>query len=212
MDRKHISYALRFALLVLLPFMLGAYVLPHTQYLAGQALNTPSDAQGGASSSVTYAFVHNGTDAFVTNKINTIFPLAEYLDFPPFVNHGSPSICFADNGSYLVLSDNSTTVPAYGWSVLFNSQPSITVQPFSVNCTPIVLGNQYSYSWRLNLIDANTNVSGAATFVPQTSTRTRMAMDYGILQGLALIPVFYLLVVYPIVGLKRKILEGIDAQ
>ena len=203
---------MRFALLVLLPFILGAYVLPHTQYLAGQELNTPSDAQGGAPQAVTYAFVHNGADAFVANKINALFPLAEYLDFPPFVNHGSPYICFADNGSSLILPDNSTTVPVYNWDVLFNNRTSLAVQPFSMNCTPIALGGQYSYEWKLNLINVNSNMSGTAAFVPQTSTRTRMIMDYGILQGLALIPVFYLLVVYPIVGLKRKIIEGIEAQ
>jgi hypothetical protein len=212
MDRKYVSYALRFALLVLLPFMLGAYVLPHTQYLQGQGLSTPSNAQGGAPQDVTYAFVHNNADSFVANKINTLFPLAEYLDFPPFVNHGSPSICFADNGSYLILPDNSTTVPTYTWNVLFNNQTSISVLPFSTSCTPISLGKEYSYAWKLNIVNINSNLTGTAAFAPQTSTFTRMAMDYGILQGLVLIPVFYLLVVYPVVGLKRKILEGIEAQ
>ena len=212
MDRKLIIYALRFILLVLAPFMLGALVLPHTQYLSGQELSTPNDAQDGAPQAVTYAFVHNGADSFVANKINTLFPLAEYLDFPPFVNHGSPAICFADNGSYLVLPDNSSIVPKYQWSVLFNNQTNLTVGPFSTSCTPIVLGKEYSYEWKLNLLNVNSNMTGTASFVPQTATYTRMVMDYGILQGLVLIPVFYLIVVYPAVGLKRKILEGIEAQ
>ncbi|MFA5930082.1 MAG: hypothetical protein WC861_04320 [Candidatus Micrarchaeia archaeon] len=214
MDRKFISYALRFALLVLLPFMLGALVLPHTQYIVGQELNTPNDAQGGSPRAVTYAFVHNGADSFVTNKINSLFPLAEYLDFPPFVNHGSPTICFADNGSTVILPDNSTTTPNYRWDVVFNNQTSVGVRPFSTNCTQIVLGGQYSYEWKLSQIQisSDSNISGTITFVPQTSTYTRMVMDYGILQGLVLVPVFYLLIVYPVVGLKRKILEGIEAQ
>ncbi|MCX6769497.1 MAG: hypothetical protein NT051_02335, partial [Candidatus Micrarchaeota archaeon] len=151
-------------------------------------------------------------NSFMANRINSVFPLAGYLDFPPFVNHGATAVCFADNGSYLILPNNSTIVPNFNWAVAFNNQTSLHVPPSSVSCAPIALGSQYSYEWKLNLIDVDTNVSGVATFVPRTATYTRMTMDFGILQGLVMIPVFYLLVVYPFVGLKRKILEGIEAQ
>ena len=62
----------------------------------------------------------------------------------------------------------------------------------------------------VNKVDSN--VSGVATFVPQTTAYTSMTMDYGILQGLAMIPVAYLLVWYPLAGIKKKILDGIWEQ
>lgn len=210
MGDKRAAYALRVAILVLLPFLAGAVVIPHTQPMTGQELRAPNESASGLDA-VTYAFVHGTTNAQVA-RISSLFPLAEYMDFPPFVSQRNPTICFADNGSYVILPDNATTVPDFQWHVLFNNATTLGVGPYSLNCTPIVLGKEYSYSWTLQVNKVDSNVSGVATFVPQTTAYTSMTMDYGILQGLAMIPVAYLLVWYPLAGIKKKILDGIWEQ
>ena len=209
-DRR-ILYALRLFLLVLLPFLLGAFVLPHTQYVQGRELQAP-DSTGG-SGVQTYAFVHSDESSIIQQKISGLFPLAGYLDFQPFVYHNDPSICFEDTGSYLLFQDGSTAVPDYEWVVDFNGATHLAVPPFSANCTPIVIGKQDIYKWNLVIrsVDAE-QASGNVTFVPQTSAYTRLTMDYGILQGVILIPVAFLLVWYPSAGIIRKIKSGLSEQ
>jgi hypothetical protein len=209
---KRLIYAMRIAVLVLLPFLVGALLLPHSQPMTGQELRAPNETASGGLNSVTYAFVHDSGSAQVSQRISSIFPLAEYLDFPPFVSHANPEICFEDSGSYVILPDNSTTVPDYQWHVLFNNATTLGVGPYSLNCTPIALGKEYAYSWKLQVNRIDSNVSGVATFVPKTDAYTRMTMDYGMLQGLAMIPVAFLLVWYPAAGIKKKILDGFEAQ
>ena len=211
MADKKLTYTLRIILLVLLPFLAGAFFIPHTQSLVGQELSAPTQSASGLNS-VTYAFVHDNSNAPVSKRISSIFPLADYLDFPPFVSHTDSAICFKDNGSYVILPDNSTTVPVFQWHVLFNNATSLAVDSYSSNCTPIIVGKQYEYSWTLQVNRVNSNVSGIATFVPQTNAYTTLTMDYGILQGLVLIPVAFLLIWYPAAGIRKKILEGFEAQ
>jgi len=211
MADKRPTYALRIAVLVLLPFLVGAFLLPHTQPLTGQELRAPNETASGLNS-ITYAFVHDASNAAVSRRISSIFPLAEYLDFPPFASHTNPAICFEDKGSYVMLPDNSTAVPSFQWHVLFNNATTLAVNPNSLNCTPIALGKEYEYSWTLQVGSVDSNVSGIATFVPQTDAYTTITVDYGMLQGLVMIPVAYLLIWYPAAGIRKKILEGFEAQ
>ncbi|VVC02066.1 Uncharacterised protein [uncultured archaeon] len=206
---KRVEYACRAFLLVLLPFLLGAFALPHVHYMQGTALQAPGQAGNGVQ---TYAFVHSSEDSIIQQKISSLFPLAGYLDFPPFVYHSNASVCFEDTGSYLVFPDKSTSIPSYDWTILLNGGTVLPLEPYSVACAPIALGQTNSYKWGLNLKSVEATNQSNAAFVPQTSAYTRLTMDYGILQGVVMIPVAFLLVWYPAAGIIRKIKEGLLAQ
>ena len=207
------AQTLRLIILVVLPFVLGYYLLPHSQYMIGQDLGAPG-ASGNNSTSSTYLFMHTEEETAIQQKISTIFPLAGYLDFQPFIYHKDPQICFSDSGSYLQFSDGSVSSPQYNWTVVMPQRPPITVQPYSTSCDPIVIGQQSSYRWNIQVGDVGVvpaNVTNA-TFVPQTSAYTRLTMDYGVLQGLVMIPVAFLLVWYPLVGIRKKVEKGLMEQ
>ena len=206
---KRIEYAYRAFLLVLLPFILGAFILPHSQYMQGTMLQAPGQSGSGVQ---TYAFMHTDEDAVIQQKISSLFPLAGYLDFPPFVYHSNASVCFEDTGSFLIFPDNSTAIPDYGWLVGLNGNTVLPLQPYSVACAPIIIGKTNSYKWNLDLRGVDAENQSNATFVPQASAYTRLNMDYGVLQGAILIPVAFLLIWYPAAGIIRKIKEGLIAQ
>ena len=211
LDRMQI---VRLFILLVLPFILGAYLLPHTQYMTGQDLGAPGASSGNTTLSTTYAFMHTEEETAIQQKISTIFPLASYLDFQPFIYHKDPAICFSDQGSFLKYSDGAISPLDYNWTVLMPQQPPITVRPYSTSCAPIVIGAQSSYRWNLKIGDVGTIPPNAtnATFVPQTTAYTRLTMDYGVLQGFVLIPVAFLFIWYPLAGIKKKIEKGLMEQ
>jgi hypothetical protein len=205
-------FALRIALLILLPFFLGAFVLPHTQMMDGQMLGSPGEAKSG--DEIAYSFSHPGNDLSVPQSVGAIFPLANYLDFPPLVSHGEPEICFQDNDSYLVLADGSKFDPEFQWIVDFNNKTQLIVMPDGVNCTKASASGQNDYRWFVNMAipSDDPRFKGNITFVPQTMAFPRMIMDYGLLQGLAMIPVAYLFIWYPAAGIWKKLHKGMAEQ
>jgi len=209
---RYARYAARFALLILFPFILGAFVFPHTQYMAGQMLNSPTETRSG--DEITYSFSHSNNDIMVPSRVNAIFPLSDYLSFPPLVSHNAPQLCFQDNDSYLILSDGTTFDPEFSWIVNFNNQTALLVGPEGVNCTDTNLDGNNDYKWyaRLVLPNNDSRFKGNLTFVPQTLTYPRATMDFGLLQGLIMIPVCYLFLWYPGIGIWKKLHKGIGEQ
>ncbi len=210
MDGKWKDYAGRLLLLVILPFALGAFVFPHTQAIDGQPLSSPQESVSGLE--VSYSF--SNSDIHIPARVNAVFPLAEYLGFPPLVNHGSSQLCFQDNDSYMVLPDGSRFDPSFVWTVFLNNRTEIMVGPYGTNCTPADLAGRNSYKWYASLaLPLNdSRFKGNLTFVPQTSTYARVMMDYGLLQGLIMIPVCYLFIWYPGAGIWKKLHKGILEQ
>lgn len=212
MKNQYAWYAMRIFLLILLPFLLGAFVLPHTQAMDGQLLKSPNEAISGEE--ISYSFTHSGNDITVPQKVNAIFPLADYLNFPPLVNHYQPELCFEDNDSFLVLPDGSKFDPEFAWLVNFNNRTELVVAPDGVNCTPAASDGPNDYRWYAQMVLPlnDSRFKGNLTFVPQTRTYPRIIMDYGLLQGLVLIPVAFLFVWYPAAGIWKKLHKGMHEQ
>jgi hypothetical protein len=210
--RDYVTYAARFAILILLPFMLGAFVFPHTQDMSGQMLRSPSETKSG--DEITYSFSHSNNDITVPSRVNAIFPLSDYLSFPPLVSHSAPQLCFQDNDSYLLLSDGTTFDPEFSWVVNFNNQTAVLVVPEGTNCTNTNQNGSNDYRWyvKMALPNNDSRFKGNLTFVPQTLTYPRITMDFGLLQGLIMIPVCYLFVWYPAAGIWKKLHKGIREQ
>jgi len=209
-----LTHIFRFALLVLLPFLLGLWMLPHTIYTNGQMLGAPNESQSGAPSTLSYSFIHSSSEIDVPQRVNAIFPLADYLDFPPFVSHSNPFMCFQDSGSYVILQNGTRINPVFDWNVYFGTNVVLVVPKNSTKCAAIVPGQNSTYKWvaKLKVDLSDQNLSENLTFVPKTTTYPQFVMDYGLLQGLVLIPVCYLFIWYPAAGIWKKVHNGLDEQ
>ncbi len=201
----------RAVLLIFIPFILGTIVFPHTQDMDGQALSSPQESSN--ADVIVYSFTHPTSDMLIPQKVNAIFPLADYLDFPPMVSHSSPQLCFQDNDSYLMLSDGTKYDPEFTWTVEFNNM-TILVAPDSTNCTSIDFNKSNDYKWYVNMVLPlkDPRFTGNLTFVPETMTYPKITMNYGLLQGLIMIPVCYLFIWYPAAGILKKIHGGLLEQ
>ena len=213
LKNANVAHAYRIFLLVILPVLVGYFALPHTQTVDGMPLNAPSANPSAISNSMVYSF-QTSAEMVESQKITTLFPLAGYLDFPPFVTHNGPLLCFEDNGSYLSFSNGTNQTPDFEWNVTLNNESAVRVGPNSYNCTAAKAGQDNNYNWyaRINL-PRGLNLSEVnVTFIPVTKTYPRIVMDYGLLQGLVLIPVAYLFIWYPAAGIIRKIKKGMEEQ
>ncbi len=211
--QTYANYAARAFLLIIFPFIIGAYFLPHTQYMDGQVLDSPQELRN--SDELAYSFSSAAEEMSVPSKVNAIFPLADYLNFEPLVSHGQTELCYQDNDSYLVLGDGSLFDPEFSWLVeMDNNRTSLTVEPEGTNCTAVEDWNSTRYKWyaRMELPTDDPRFRGNVTFVPQTRTYPRVPMDFGLLQGLVMIPVAYLFVWYPAAGIWKKVHKGILEQ
>ena len=208
-----LKLAARFLLLLALPFLLGLYVFPHAQYVDGSLLSTPSENQS-AAPSFSYNFSSGGHTVLLQQSVGSIFPLSDYLNFPPLVSHDRTQLCFRDNGSSIILPNGTQITPALDWEITINGQPALELPANSMACTDVPAGMKVSYAWSAEIntgIDSS-SVNGTIVFNPQTTTYPRMQMDYGLLQGLVMVPVFYLLIWYPLAGIWKKLREGMAAQ
>ncbi len=207
------AYIFRALLLVIIPFSLGMWVLPHTQALDSQSLGAPAPGGSAGNSNLTFFGFARHEDA-VINGVNSVFPLANFVNFPPFVSHDRLQECFADTGSRFVWKNSSDPVPDVSWKVSLDSGASLRVDSNSVNCTDVDLSRPIRYNWVATLggpfvqpyLDGNLTLSQSIQAYP------RIIMDYGLLQGLAMIPVFYLLIFYPAVGIWKKLNNGMLEQ
>jgi len=209
---ERIAFAARLFLLVLLPFFFGFWVLPHTQYATGQELLAPSASRSASFNSISYSFT--GAADVTPQKIDAIFPLADFLGFYPFVETARRDICFQDQGSYLQFPDGNTAIPEFQWVVGMSNNHSVLVFPSSTNCSTVEEGSAITYVWIPKVsggVPSNLTNS-TLTFVPQTRTYPRVLLDFGLLQGLILIPVAYLLVWYPAAGILKKLHKGMAEQ
>jgi hypothetical protein len=210
---SRVALAIRIIVLVVLPFLLGAVVLQHTEGYPGTPLQTPAELPRGYLQAATYEVTQS---ALMQNpsQITSFFPFANYLDFPPLVSHGTTSLCFQDTGSYVTYPNGTNSTPVFQWEVTVNNVSNVSVAPDSTNCIPATTNGQYSFKWNADFPTAQfgTENLSEVIFTPQIVAYPIVTMDYGILQGLAFIPAFYLFIFYPAAGIWKKIHSGFLAQ
>lgn len=210
---KRLHLAARFALLVLVPFLLGCFIFPHVQYVNGSLLSTPIGNKNTAEV-LSYTFSSSDHELLLGQSVGTIFPLSNYLDFPPLVSHDRMELCFRDNGSTIMLPNGTQLAPDMQWDIHINNNQPLKLNSSSLACADIPSKGPVVYAWtaRINTgIDVG-SLNGSIIFNPATLTYPRLEMDYGLLQGIVMIPVFFLLVWYPLAGIHKKLRDGIFAQ
>ena len=211
-DRR-LLLAARLALLVALPFLLGMYILPHAQYVSGSLLSTP-DENKNATDVLSYSFSADSHDNVLSQSVGSIFPLSGYLDFPPLVSHDRLQLCFQDNGSVIHLPNGTQIAPDLEWAIHINNDPPIRINTTTFACADVPKSGPMVYAWtaKINTGIDRESLNGTIIFDPATLTYPRVEMNYGLLQGMVLVPVFYLLIWYPLVGIWKKLHEGMMAQ
>ncbi|MBI5046504.1 hypothetical protein HZC07_02110 [Candidatus Micrarchaeota archaeon] len=215
MDLKKFPFDLkllfRIFILLLLPFIVGTYLLPHTEIVSGNQLPSPSNKSDVVNGN--YAFSPDGLH--FPSRVNTIFPLANYLNFEPFVTHPGVRLCFQDQGSSLNYSNGTVYDPTINWLILLNNR-SLVVNSNGANCTSFDSIQQINYTWQAKLSLKSTNLSDLNSrllfFSLKTTTYPEWEVDYGVLQGLSLISATYLFVYYPLFGIWKKIEKGLKEQ
>jgi hypothetical protein len=207
------SYALRIFLLVILQFLLGALIMQHSQYLEGKTLASPQNSQASPAQSMSYYF-ENSEKETKLQPINAIFPLAAYLGFEPLVKQGGLELCFEDNGTYLALPNGTSARADIHWAVVLNNQTSVVVPQNTAVCLEANGKGQNTYQWTALISPeiAKFWVDNNASLIPSTNAYPRAVIDYGLLQGIVMVPVFFLFVWYPAVGIWRKIKGGMLEQ
>ncbi|MBI5227799.1 hypothetical protein HY988_04390 [Candidatus Micrarchaeota archaeon] len=211
---KLAKFTVRIFVLIFLPFVFGAFILPHTQgVIDDQPLNPISNVSG---PSYVLSEDRHGSinESTALTKINSIFPLSNYLGFPPFVYYRTHQICFEDRGSNVTYVNGTVYTRDFKWDVLFNKNTDIIVQTNSVSCTEINFNENFSITWRVNIPLSNNNLSEIKSlqFNPNARSYFDLVLDYGILQGLVMIPACYLLIFYPAAGIIKKIQKGMLEQ
>jgi hypothetical protein len=211
---NRMAYTIRIVLLVVLPFLLGAVVLQHTEEHQGTPLQNPAEIPTGYLQAAAYEFTHES--AFMQNpaQITSVFPLANYIDFAPLVSHGATRLCFQDLGSYVTYPNGTNSTPNFEWEVNVNNASVVSVQPSSTHCMPATVNGQYSFKWNAEFETAQFGTENLSriSFTPKIVIYPAVAMDYGILQGLAFIPAFFLFIFYPAAGIWKKVHRGFLEQ
>ena len=210
---SRLRLAARFFLLLALPFLLGLYVFPHAQYIDGRLLETPQANQS-AAPSFSYNFSSASHSIALQQSVGSVFPLSDYLNVPPLVSQDRTQLCFRDNGSSFILPNGTQVTAPLEWVIHVNSQPPLQLPPDSLACADVPSDMPVSYAWTAEIntgIDAG-SLNGTIVFNPQTVTYPRREMDYGLLQGLVMVPVFYLFIWYPLAGIWKKLHKGMMEQ
>ncbi|MEK6982812.1 MAG: hypothetical protein AABX38_07800 [Candidatus Micrarchaeota archaeon] len=211
---ESLTYGFRVFVLILLPFIIGAYFLPHEKSITGDNLTSPVSGLQNISSKSGFTFVHTIDNAAIPQKLSSIFPLADYLSFPPFVVYKDPVICFEDKGTYITFLNGSKSFPDLIWIVDVNNKTKVIVPKNSVSCTTSKANEKFDYIWTVNVSinSDDPDISKKISLNPQTATYPMLIVDYGLLQGLVSIPVFFLFVWYPLFGIIKKIKSGLGEQ
>ena len=214
--KLYLTYALRLLILVVLPFSLGFWVLPHVQAMDSSPTNSTSVGSSMQLDTTSLTFVQeSGAELGGPQAVAALFPLADYFDFPPFVSHTHLQQCFQDMGSKFVFADGSFVSPSIVWNVSLTNLTEVSLSANSNVCLDAVRSDVIPSNWSTDYGQASRSLGLSRTpftFSPQTRVYMHVTMDYGLLQGLTLIPVFYLLVWYPLIGIWKKLHKGLMEQ
>jgi len=205
------NVALRVFLLLILPFLMGFSVLSHRQSVEGQQIEPFAGGRNSTAGIFSLNFTH-AQDSFA--QIDSVFPLANYLDIPPLVSHKVTEVCFSDVGSRIMLANGTTLYPDFTWEVRRESMEMVIVHANATVCRGASSFSPGDYLWAAQIQTNMTQseLGANAVFYPDTRVRLKGEVQYGLLQGLAMIPAAYLFIWYPLFGIWRKIKEGMLAQ
>ena len=126
--------ALRVFFLLLLPFFLGFYALPHSQAATGQFVPSFSGNRSSLAGALSFNYTHAQEAQTQFAQIASVFPLANYLNFYPLVSHKVTAVCFQDAGSRIELANGTVIYPDFYWEVSKPSFPPVIVQANSTAC------------------------------------------------------------------------------
>ena len=201
---------LKIIILLVIPFVYGLW-LPHVETVKNEHAGSHGLESSNGNNSLDFKSVRG--EVSVPSDVNTVFPIAKYLSFWPLVSFRNPEICFEDNGSYVAYTNGTKLSANVDWTVDFNGK-NVTLEQNSSNCTAVNFGQKFNYTWtgKLFFLIGKNESLGNVIVVPDTKTYHKFDYDYGILQGLVLIPALYLFFWYPIVGIINKIENGWKEQ
>jgi len=131
-------------------------------------------------------FSYSGSDAVSSGSaLNSVFPLAAFVHFPPFVMADRVQLCFAGNNSR-VLYDNSTSAPAnLSWSVKMDDGTVLPILEGLAACTDVKSGQVHAeWTAQLQTPLVPADASHVVSYSNDRLTYLEVVMDYGILQGL----------------------------
>jgi len=195
--KKLLSLAIRLMLLLVIPFVLGCFVFPHEFYAAG----VPTGPQGPGMQA--YSFSADSHRMLMEQSMGSVFPLYKYIDYVPFASKDMIEICVAGNGSEIALQNGMRLKPEQEWEIgndgIGNSAGALACADVPATAeSGLVRGGPGA---------SNTTIT--LTFASKMFPRYEV--EYGILQGLVMIPVFYLLVYYPATEIWKKLHRGMHA-
>jgi hypothetical protein len=197
-----VSIAIRLVLLVLLPFVLGCFVFPHEYYAEGVAVGAAGQGMQ------TYTFSSQSHEILMEKSMGSVFPLYKYIDYAPFVTRDMVEICAA-NVSDLALPNGTLLKPEMEWSI--GGSEGIENRNGAVFCADVPAESQLQPQGQGGA-NATNMTSGSTIAVSLASNaHPRYEVEYGVLQGLVLVPVFYLLVFYPATEIWKKLHRGMHA-
>src|SRR4030095_5650726 len=203
------SKLFKFFVLVVVPFLLGM-ALPHVQTVKNEHLGSPSLQSIDNDTLNSSAFE---AEVNIPENVNSVFPIAKYFSVWPLVSFNDPQLCFADNGSYVAYTNGPSIQATISWTVEVNGK-KVSVDDSTASCVPVQLNQKVAYRWEgqvFFLINRNESL-GKVSVAPSTLTYHKFECDYGILQGIALIPAIYLFFWYPFFGIWKKIEKGWKEQ
>lgn len=213
-EPRWLNLVFRAFFLLILPFFLGFLILPHGQAVSGQPVEPFPGNKSAPAGDFSFNFTHAQEAQSQFAQIESVFPPANYLSVYPLVSHRMTGICFQDVGSRIVLENGTTLYPDFYWEIRKPMSPPVMVRANSTACTNASRASPGDYSWAAQISTNLTREELGNNSVFYTDTRVRLQgeYEYGLLQGIAMIPAAYLFVWYPLFGIWRKIKEGMAAQ
>ena len=208
------NMAFRAFFLLVLPFFVGFLLLPHTQAVYGQPVEPFPGNKTSPAGGFSFNFTHTQETQSQFAQIESVFPLANYLNVYPLVSHRMTGICFQDVGSRIVLGNGTVLYPDFYWNIGRPSFPHVVVRANSTACTNVSMAAPGDYSWAAQIETdlSREELGNSSAFYTDTRVQLQGEYEYGLLQGLAMIPAAYLFVWYPLFGIWRKIKEGMAVQ
>ena len=127
-DKTTIEKIFRLFLLIILPFLLGFWLIPHQHIINGESLSSPSEPQSNFSHTLLqYSYGQNLSESAHFQQMGAIFPFAQYLNFYPLVQNLDPKVCFEDKGSTITYPNGIEVPVNFNWKINFNNAKNISL-------------------------------------------------------------------------------------
>jgi len=196
------SIAVRLALLVAVPFVLGCFVFPHEYYADGAAIG---DASQGMQA---YLFSADSHNLLMEKSMGSVFPLYKYFDYAPLVSRDMVEFCVG-NGSALALPGGARLAPEQEWSL--GESEGQKNRGGMATCADVPASSQAWLHPQGGAGGSSIAPEGSMVLNSASKVYPRYEVEYGVLQGLVMVPVFYLLIYYPATEIWRKLRHGMHA-